>query len=407
MSESHYCAALQPVCDVRRQHIADEIHYRHSVEDAHAKLDNDTIATARILNTVFYDIGLDALVGDRLVFVSAPLQWVVRPHLLPGPAERIWLNVSADEVLDSRALEAFKVAREAGYHLVVSAETVLETPELEDDAVLKSAVDMICCSAEALPDQAHLTRWQQLGLHLMATDVASIKHFEQCQAAGISWFQGQDVAQPEIHSETQQSKTGNRSVELKLLSLLCREDTDTADLEPVLLQSPDLCLKLLQYVNSSALRREKSITAVKDALTMMGNERLKKLLTTLVLSSSRPVAKLAIPQALTRAAMCRSLARGYAELDEDEAFTVGLFSMMDILSGRPLPAVIQASGLSETTCQAILNYQGELGRILLLVIQFEKANLHHVKMSAMHKLNHLYLKARVWAQDLLVSTGAG
>lgn len=407
MSASHYCVALQPICDVRRQHVADEIYYRHSVEDANAKLDNDTIVTARILNTVFYDIGLDALVGDRMVFVSAPLQWVMRPHLLPEPAVRIWLNVLAHEMLDKAALDAFKVAREKGFHIVVSADAVLETAEFEDDAALKAAVDMILCSAKALPDQSHLAHWQQLGLTLMATDVAHFRHFEQCQAAGISWFQGPDVAQPEICDDTQQNQTGNRNVELKLLSLLCREGTDAGDLEPVLLQSPDLCLKLLQYINSSALRREKPITAVKDAVTMMGNERLKKLLTTLVLSSSRPVAKLAIPQALTRAAMCRSLARGYAELDEDEAFTVGLFSMMETLSGRPLPTVIQASGLSEPMGQAILNHQGELGRILLLVIQFEKSNLHHVKMSAMNKLNQLYLKARVWAQDLLVSTGAG
>lgn len=406
MNVNNYCVALQPICDGRRQHIADEIHYRHSVEDDRAKLHNGTIATARILNTAFYDIGLDALVGDRMVFVSAPLQWVMRPHLLPEPAERIWLNVSDHEVFDSAVLDAFKGAKEAGYHVVVSAMAVLETPEFEDDDVLKATVDMIRCSAEALPDHAHIARWQQLELALMATDISSLQSFEQCQSAGFRWFQGRDIAQPAIHSETQQSKTGNRSVELKLLSLLCQDNTDADDLEPVLLQSPDLCLKLLQYINSSALRREKPITAVKDALTMMGNERLKKLLTTLVLSSSRPVAKLAIPQALTRAAMCRSLARGYAELDEDEAFTVGLFSMMETLSGRPLSVVIQASGLSEPIRQAILNHQGELGRILLLVIQFEKANLHHVKMSAMNKLNQLYLKARVWAQDLLVSTGA-
>jgi EAL and modified HD-GYP domain-containing signal transduction protein len=58
-----YCIALQPICDARMVHVADELLYRATASAAGAVIDDQMTATARACNAALYETGVEALCG--------------------------------------------------------------------------------------------------------------------------------------------------------------------------------------------------------------------------------------------------------------------------------------------------------------------------------------------------------
>ena len=57
---------------------------------------------------------------------------------------------------------------------------------------------------------------------------------------------------------------------------------------------------------------------------------------------------------------------GLDRADQDQAFMAGMFSMLGILFGTPLPELIRPLQLSEVLVAAIFDQQGDIGRLLEL-----------------------------------------
>src|SRR5690606_41246744 len=86
---THYCIALQPICDAKMQHRADEMLYRAAPDSLHAQIDCGLTATVRACSTAFYEIGLRTPAGDRLLLSNAPRDTSAEPALRPPSAARV------------------------------------------------------------------------------------------------------------------------------------------------------------------------------------------------------------------------------------------------------------------------------------------------------------------------------
>jgi EAL and modified HD-GYP domain-containing signal transduction protein len=80
---SSYCITLQPFCDSFLKHVGDELLYRSTGEASNAIFDDPMTATARVCTTAFYETGVKALSGNRLMFFNAPREWLIKPELMP------------------------------------------------------------------------------------------------------------------------------------------------------------------------------------------------------------------------------------------------------------------------------------------------------------------------------------
>jgi EAL and modified HD-GYP domain-containing signal transduction protein len=89
-------------------------------------------------------------------------------------------------------------------------------------------------------------------------------------------------------------------------------------------------------------------------------------------------------------------------LDRDTAFTAGLFSIMDQLEGVPLGVLVEQAGFVPELAAALLQHEGELGKILQLIDAFEKAQLDHRSLKLVETLNREYLAAVAWSREMLV-----
>lgn len=397
-SEANYCIALQPICDGRMRHVADELLYRSSACARFASVEDQMEATARVCNAAFYETGLEKLIGDRKLFFNAPRDWILKPELLPPNPEQVVLEVLESVTGEPQILKALKRVKQLGYEVALD-DFILTTetePLLEVASIIK--VDLF----EPVREE-DINLYKEKGIRLLAEKVEDLATFKKYRDLGFEYFQGYFYAKPEVHAETSRKGRGNnRGAQIRILKEAQEEEPNYQAMENLIAQDPQLTFMLLKYVNSAAFRRRSEITTIHQALNTLGIDRVRTIVTTVMLANNGPASRLLLPQALTRASMCEKLSDGMTGINRRTAFMVGLMSMMDALMGVSLVELLSQLPLSSEIKNAILYRQGKLGQLLNLVIAFEHAKLAGKSANLVAKLNEAWMESQIWSNEIMM-----
>lgn len=90
------------------QHIADELLYRSSATATFAQIDNQLMATARVISATFLENSLEDLIGNRKLFFNAPKEWILQPELLPPYPEQVVIEVLENITGEPEIIDALK-----------------------------------------------------------------------------------------------------------------------------------------------------------------------------------------------------------------------------------------------------------------------------------------------------------
>lgn len=318
------------------------------------------------------------------------------PTCYPPVSDQLVIEVLESVTVDRPLIKRLETLRELGYRLAL------------DDFVLSPATRPLLEIADIIKidllqplDEPAIDLYHYHSLQLLAEKVEDQATFERCRSLGFSLFQGYFYARPEVHAASLRTRKSNHAAQLQLLSALHADLPDFTQLESLLVQDAELCVALLRQANSAAYRRTSEISSIRQALTLLGLSRLKCLLTMLMLANNGPASLLMLPQLLTRAAMCEALAREFSTGPSDEAFTVGVFSLIHVLLGTSREQVLDSIPLSPAVKQAISLGKGESGRVLRLVLAHEQGRLDGVSEQLLTRLNQTYLQSRSWATSQL------
>jgi c-di-GMP-related signal transduction protein len=184
------------------------------------------------------------------------------------------------------------------------------------------------------------------------------------------------VVQPEMDSpppvaSPAPSRSGpTQTLLLKLLAQITR-DAGTRDIEATLKQDPQLSVQLLRLVNSVAFAPNTRINSFAHAITLLGRRQLQRWLQLLLYASqacggqANPLMSSAALRATLMEGLCK--ATGGDRTVQDEAFMVGMFSLLEALFSKPLVAIIGPLHLAEEVSDALLQHKGTLGDLLTLV----------------------------------------
>jgi EAL and modified HD-GYP domain-containing signal transduction protein len=392
-----YCIALQPICDANMVHVADELLYRATAGASFAVIEDGLIATARACNAAFYETGVESLCGRRKLFFNAPREWLLNPALLPPSPEQVVIEVLECVEGDEEILVALKHIKSQGYTIAL------------DDFVLTDATRPLLDLADIVkldvleqpPTRKQVEHYLTRGITLLAEKVETKKEFDQARAMGFTLFQGYFYAHPETRQSTAFKRGRNQSAQLRLLGELQKPEANYNELERLLVQEPQLAVQMLRTVNSASHNLPHEIISMRQAIVLLGLNRLRSLVTMLVLANDDPCNMLLLPQALTRAAMCSRLAARDCKANKEPAFMMGLLSMVDVLLGQKLELLCDQLPLAPNIKQALLAHEGPLGKTLHLVKAFEKGRLTNASDEAIATLNHFFLESRSWANKVL------
>lgn len=189
----------------------------------------------------------------------------------------------------------------------------------------------------------------------------------RCRDAGIDWVAGDypltQPVKPAVASP-------GRAVMLKLLAQVSA-DADTALIEATLKQDQQLSYQLLKMVNSVAFSLDNKIGSFKQAIALLGRRQLQRWVQLLLYGrkSANDLANPLMPRAALRAGLLESLAAAAGEDKpaQDQAFMVGMFSLLEPLLGQPMTTIIQPLNLPGPVAQALLARGGAHGTRLAAV----------------------------------------
>lgn len=162
---------------------------------------------------------------------------------------------------------------------------------------------------------------------------------------------------------------------LELIRLV-QSDAEVEDIERAFKHEPVLAYMLLTLANSPAFVRTTPIGSIRHAVTLLGYRRLLKWLVLLMVVSAKQVKALAqIHSAVVRGFYMENLAaaRGTKPTVQDEAFIVGVFSLLGAITGQSLPALLQDLLLPAAITEALLEQSGALSPYLNLAVASEGA----------------------------------
>jgi EAL and modified HD-GYP domain-containing signal transduction protein len=205
------------------------------------------------------------------------------------------------------------------------------------------------------------------GVHL-ARNVDSADRLLECRAAGFPWVCGQYPRFPGADDSKTDGTTRKRL--LALLGLLAR-DADSVELEALIKQDPALSYHLLKLVNSASFAPGFSIDSFGHAIHLMGRRQLQRWLQLLLYARGQDDAALhpLLPMAAQRGAQMEALCKisGGDTLQQDLAFMVGVFSLLDVLLQMSMQEIVATLSLRIEVAMALQQRSGALGQMLALV----------------------------------------
>jgi EAL and modified HD-GYP domain-containing signal transduction protein len=383
--------ARQPILDGDLKAVGYELLYREAGSD-HANVRDDELATARVSLHAMTEIELERLVDHRRAWINVSREFVLGGLAETIPPDRVVLELLEDQLVDKALIDAVGKLRTGGYQVALDDFTL--TPEIEP---LLPKVDIVKLDLRALgPDgltslARHLARHR---LTLVAEKLEDHADFEVAVAAGCHLFQGYFFCRPEIIEGT--TVAPNKLALLKLAADVQDPAVDLDALDRVISTDVALSYRLLRYINSAYFSLRQPVSTVLQAVTLLGIDNVRSWTTMMILAQIGGKPRELFITALVRARFCQ-----LAGEDEDgpasELFALGLFSVIDALTDRPMASVVRSLPFPQAMRDALIDRTGS-GRLLDCVAAMELGEFRRARLEVPSAPEH-YLEAIAWTNE--------
>ena len=359
--------------------------------------------------TALSHAGTEELVGKKLIFVNCTHESLVGGHLELIDPDKVVLEIpplghtATEEVAARQPILASLRAR--GFHLAFN-HTVLQSAYAE----WLPLADYIKLDLSILaPDQfAVLVGYanRHSPADLIAEKVETAQQYDMASSQGVQLFQGYWFARPAlVHAKL---VTPAQASILKLINLV-RNQASTDEIEELLKKDAGLAFNLMRLINSSGFGLDREITSFRQAVMLMGLKKLFRWAALLLTTSRSGGTPSSVGHtAVVRGRLMELLAQESALSpdDVDQAFVVGIFSLLDTMLGMPMESALNLLSVPEAVQAALLQRQGTLGQLLSLAQACESSDDAAFDRAAgalqlsSAQINGAHLQALAWADHI-------
>ena len=373
-----------------------------------AATDHTAASDAAMLFNVLSHADNEVLLDRKTIFINCTHQTLAGGHLDLIHPDRVVLEIpplpsATDEEVESY-LQTLLETHKRGFKLAFDY-TLLTRPY----ASWRPLASFIKLDLSKLtPDQvrslAPLAQ-KHTKADLIAEKVETPEQYELVAGLGIELFQGYWFAKPVVFSgQTMRPAQANI---IQLINLV-RKQASTSEIEEVLKRDPTLSFNLLRFINSAGFGLRCEITSFRHAIMMLGLKKLFRWAALLMTTSRTGGAASAVgSMAVVRGRLMELLAAELLPQEEcDNAFVVGVFSLLDTMLGMPLEKALDTILLPESVTNALLHNTGILAPFLALTKACESADDEAFARNAdalqltNQQVNWAHLQALAWAETL-------
>ena len=403
----------QPILDREQRLVAYELLFRSAGSGNAAIVECNFTATAEVVVRAFMELGLANVLGGYQGYINVD-EWFLNSDLVELlPKDRVVLEILETVEFTPSLVARLRDLRQKGLRLALDDFGSIradQMPVMELVDVVK--VDLLALDVGGLPAVLdHLKRWP---VELLAEKIDDRRQFEHCRQLGFGLFQGYYFAKPTIlvGRRVDPARTGV----LRLVNLVVG-DVEVGQLEQEFKHCPNLAYNLLRLVNSVAFGLSTKIDSLRHAIAILGRKQLQRWLQLLLFTQrveGAPPGQPLLALAASRGKLMELMMEGIAPKNRgqaDQAFMVGVLSLLDALFGVPLPDLLVELNLTDAVRAALLRGEGLLGQMLEVVRAHEQnrfadldAQLAALPQLSPFQFNQAQLQALGWANELSVST---
>jgi EAL and modified HD-GYP domain-containing signal transduction protein len=246
---------------------------------------------------------------------------------------------------------------------------------------------------------------------MLAEKVESYAEFEWARRAGYDLFQGYFFARPTIVRGRQISAV--KITCLRLLREMRKVDLDFDRLEELIAKDVSLTYTLLRYVNSALFARREKARSIGRALAFLGEDNIRRwvvLATLPMLATDKPGELLKL--SLVRARFAERLAELAHFGSPNEAFIMGMFSLLDALIDQPLEVALRSIDLGKQITDALLGIAPDedlFACLYRLTCSYELGNWEEAEQRSrrcgipLATIAEAYLDSTAWAEQVIQS----
>jgi c-di-GMP-related signal transduction protein len=374
--QNSYHLGRQPILNRQQELVAYELLFRNSSQRNEAIVPDDFLATLDVIQHAFSTLGTSSVLGDKLGFINVNADLLLSDVLELLPPQQVVLEiletVEITPLIVERCLalkkKGFKLALDDVIHLDDAQRSLLphiSFVKLEVLGMEKAQMNVLINELRAYP------------LQILAEKVDNPDQHLLCMKLGFDLFQGYYFAKPTILSGSKPQPS--QMALLRLLGLI-NSNADNSDIEIAFKHSPDLTINLLKLVNSVGSNSPKKIDSIAAAITVLGRRQMGRWIHLLayVQQSGKPIGSNPLVQtAAIRGKFMELLSLKQNPRDQslaDQAFMVGMFSLIDVFFNAPLQELLEPLNLADSVKDALMGEKNALGILLSQALLAEDRN---------------------------------
>lgn len=400
--------ARQPILTVNNEIFGYELLFRSSATTNKASFQDAMEATTALLSNMLTNFGPEWLLGGSAAFINISESALFSDFIELLNPNLTFFEITPQTIILPKVIDQIQTLRQKGYRFILD-----DCAHFSDKKALYPHIDYIkidCQRTGMLGLLNEITEYQNhptlKNIQFIATKVESESERQQCINFGCTLLQGYFFEKPQLLLSKNLSP--NAAALLKIL-YLTRKESSLSEIEDALKKDVSSSLKLLRYINSAGFGFRNEIHSFKQAVQLLGYQKLTKWVLLLLATSNT-----ATPPALAKAAIFRGRfleiigqQQKLSQEDIDNLFITGTFSFLDALLGVQMDLVLPTLGLHENVNQALLQAQGIFYPYLLLSIACERSLYEDQKKQSSYlnltpeQVNRALLEATQWSEQFV------
>lgn len=402
--EDAFFLARQAITDRNLNLVGYELLYRRNQTATAAEVQDHLQASARVYSLALLDLGVGQLGSGLPITINVPQFWLEQDDLFPTVTSKVVLEILEQVEPSPKVIQSLKKLREKGY--IIALDDFVLT---ESNRVLIQCAQWIKLDTHDYSQEELRERVQQLKAYpvkLVAEKIESWQEFRDLEAMGFDYFQGFFLSRPRVFKGHQAHSS--QVVLLELLQQLYREDMDVNLLVDTIVTDPGMTYRLLRHINSAGYMFKKEISSLHQAVVILGQERLRSMVSLLLWSKSPHRSSSQLPSILVRAKSCEELAKFHNLEQVQSCFTVGILSNLHLALGMEAKEMAEQLKLEPVIAQGLLG-KGTPGEILQLAIAYEQGDWDAMEQSPWYRpeVNTCFFDAITWADTVVHEMGKG
>jgi len=360
--------------------VAYELLFRSPQSTSSAVILNSSQATSSVILNVLSHFGVREILGDYRGFINVDADMLMNEALELLPADMIGLELLEDVIITPDIIARCRKLKADGF--VLALDDHRYDPAYEE--LYAGVIDIVKIDLIATPlDELYrdVEQLRRYPVKLLAEKVDSRHVYLRCRRMGFELFQGYFFARPSL---MQKSRMENSAGTFFKLMKQLSADAEIYEIEQTFKQSPALTYKLLLLVNSVSCSTREKIRTVLHAITQIGLEHLHRWVQLAIFADDggSGLNSALLDMAAVRAAFMEELARVkplsprlLRHAQPEQAFMVGILSMLKDIYDVDLKEIVAQLNLSDEIQDALLNRGGDLGTLLCLAEMMEQLEL--------------------------------